>query len=82
VVAAIARTDMGQKLVQGAADAGYIECSPHDPAMVTSSGMGWESKKHANMLRLIERKRFGWPTPDYQYALGQDALKRKMTFPT
>jgi coenzyme F420 hydrogenase subunit beta len=82
VVAAITRTDIGQKLVQGAAEAGYIECSPHDPQMVISSGMGWESKKHANMLRLMERRRFGWPTPDYQYALGQDAIRRKMTFPS
>jgi len=82
VVATVTRTDIGEELVKGATAKGYIECSSHDPSMIPCSGMGWESKKHAGMYRLMERKRFGWPTPNYQYPLGQNAKNRKLTFPS
>ena len=82
VVATVTRTDIGEELVKGAAAKGYIECSSHDPSMIPCSGMGWESKKHAGMYRLMERKRFGWPTPNYQYPLGQTAKNRKLAFPS
>lgn len=82
VVATVTRTNIGEALVKGAAAKGYIECSPHDASLIPCSGMGWESKRHAAMYRLIERKRFGWPTPDYQYPLGQNPKKRKLVFPT
>lgn len=81
VVAAVTRTDIGEDLVKGSALKGYIEHSPHDPAMIPCSGMGWECKKHAVMHYLIQRKRFGWPTPDYQYPLGHSAKARKLVFP-
>ncbi|MCK9216458.1 MAG: Coenzyme F420 hydrogenase/dehydrogenase, beta subunit C-terminal domain [Firmicutes bacterium] len=81
VVATITRTEIGEELVKGAAGKGYIEYSDHDPSMISCSGMGWESKKHAGMYRLMERKRHNWPAPDYQYPLGQNVKKRKLTFP-
>ncbi len=82
IVATITRTDIGEELVKGAAAKGYIEYSDHNPSMISCSGMGWESKKHAGMYRLMERKRHHWPTPDFQYTLGQNAKKRKLVFPT
>ena len=82
VVATITRTDIGESLVRRAAEKGYIEYSDHDPEMVASSGMGWESKKHAGVYRLLERKRFSWPTPDFQYPVEQQPKKRKLSFPS
>lgn len=82
VVATVTRTAIGEELVIGAAAKGYIEYSKHDPSMISCSGMGWESKKHAGMYRLMERNRYHWPTPDYQYPLGQDVKPRKLVFPT
>jgi coenzyme F420 hydrogenase subunit beta len=43
--------------------------------------MGWESKKHAGAYRLQERKRFGWPVPDFQYQITEQPLKRPLSFP-
>jgi coenzyme F420 hydrogenase subunit beta len=57
------RTDIGMKLMQDAEAAGYIETQPgiKDP-------FGWggfETKKHGGLYHLMERKRHGWPVPDY-----------------
>jgi len=82
IVATVTRTDIGEKLVQGAAEKGYIEYSEHDPELIPASGMGWESKKHAGLYRLMQRQRFSWPAPDYQYPLELKMTKRKLSFPS
>lgn len=82
LVATLPRTSVGEGLLAGARAKGYIELEPHDPALIPASGMGWEAKKHAGMYRLIQRKRYGWPTPDFQYPLKVTALPRTLTFPS
>lgn len=82
LVATLPRTSVGEELLAGARAKGYIELEPHDPTLIPASGMGWEAKKHAGMYRLIQRKRYGWPTPDYQYPLKVTALPRTLTFPS
>lgn len=78
----LVRTQVGEELVLGAEKKGYIAMSHHDPELIPSSGLGWESKKHAAMFRLIQRKRYGWPTPDYQYPLKIRYLNRRLVFPS
>lgn len=78
----LVRTQDGDQLVQGAADKKYIVISDHNPELIPSSGLGWESKKHAAMFRLIQRKRFGWPTPDFEYTPQIRYLDRRLTFPS
>jgi coenzyme F420 hydrogenase subunit beta len=80
-VCAITRTDVGEELLQKAAEKGYVTIEPHDAKYIPSSGMGWESKKHAGAYRLQERKRFGWPVPDFQYQITEQPLKRPLSFP-
>jgi coenzyme F420 hydrogenase subunit beta len=65
----LVRTGIGKELIQGAVDKEYIGVIDHNPKLFLSSGLGWEAKKHAGMFRLIQRERFNWPTPDYQYPL-------------
>ena len=43
--------------------------------------MGWEAKKHAGVYRLLERKKYGWPTPDYGYDISEVPLPRDIQFP-
>jgi len=73
----IVRTEIGKELIQGAVDKGYMTRTEHNPNLFLSSGLGWESKKHAGMFRLMQRKRFNWPTPNYQYPLKVRHFSRK-----
>ncbi|MEW5865581.1 MAG: Coenzyme F420 hydrogenase/dehydrogenase, beta subunit C-terminal domain [Bacillota bacterium] len=82
IVATVTRTDVGEDLVRKTAEAGYIRIEPHDPKLIPASGLGWEAKKHAGMYRLVQRREFGWPTPDYQYEPRVVPLNRKLTFPS
>lgn len=82
IVATVTRTDVGEDLVRKAQEAGYIQVESHDPMLIPASGLGWESKKHAGMYRLIQRREFGWPTPDYQYEPRVVPLDRRLTFPS
>lgn len=81
LVATLPRTDIGVELLEGAKNAGYIDYEPHDPKLIPASGMGWEAKKHAGSYRLIQRRRYGWPTPDFQYPTRVVPLPRTLTFP-
>jgi coenzyme F420 hydrogenase subunit beta len=81
LVASLARTEIGVELLNGAKDAGYIDFEPHDATLIPASGMGWEAKKHAGNYRLMQRMRYGWPTPDFQYPPRVVPLARTLTFP-
>jgi len=82
LVATLARTQVGESLIEGAMEAGFIGAESHDPNLIPASGMGWEAKKHAGMYRLMQRKRYNWPTPDYQYPCEVIPLTRKLSFPS
>jgi coenzyme F420 hydrogenase subunit beta len=57
------RSDAGNSLVAGAVRAGHIHAEPVDPGYL--KGAGYEVKLHGAVFRLLERKRHGWPVPDY-----------------
>jgi len=67
VTAMLIRTERGEELVRRAVETGYLKTQSHDPNLIPRSGLGWEAKKHANVHRLLQRQRFGWPAPDFGY---------------
>lgn len=78
--ATIVRTQIGEQLVDGAAEGGLLAVERHDPVQILGSGYGWEMSKHASMARLLERRRFGWPVPDFQYPLKIQIVRREFSF--
>jgi len=78
--AILVRTAKGKELVEKAIMEGYISVTKHDPELIPLSGLGWESKKHANVLRLIEREKYYWPTPNYHYEPKIVFKRRKNNF--
>ncbi|WP_286974909.1 Coenzyme F420 hydrogenase/dehydrogenase, beta subunit C-terminal domain [Acetomicrobium sp. UBA5826] len=80
-VATVVRTKAGEELVKIAKEKGYIYIEDHDPRLIPASGMGWESKKHAGVYRLLQRKKYNWPVPDYGYELSENPLMRDIEFP-
>jgi len=81
LTAVLVRTPRGEKILSGAVKAGIITVEDHPPEFIPKSGMGWESKEHAGIHRSRQRKRFGWPTPDFQYPLEMCQLPGKIVFP-
>lgn len=80
--ATLVRTEIGQRLVEGATSKGYLEMEAHDPQLIPASGYGWEASKHANVARLLERRRHGWPTPDFDCPLEIEPLPRQVASST
>ena len=81
-VATVARTRIGQELITGAHEKGHIHVEEHDSTLIPASGLGWEAKKHAGMYRLIQRRNYGWPAPNYHYPLKVEPVPRKLVFPS
>ena len=79
--AILVRTKTGDKMIKQAVKAGFLFVENHPPGFIPKSGMGWESKEHANIHRIKFRKRFGWPVPDYQYRLEMCYPPGKLVFP-
>jgi coenzyme F420 hydrogenase subunit beta len=79
--AILVRTKTGEDIVKQAVKAGVLSVENHPPGFIPKSGMGWESKEHANIHRMKFRKRYGWPVPDYQYPVEMCRLPGKLVFP-
>lgn len=62
----IVRTEKAQQVIEGARAAGAIEISALEENSFYEN-RGFESKKHGAVYNLGERKRYGWPVPDYHY---------------
>jgi coenzyme F420 hydrogenase subunit beta len=77
----LVRTSKGQEIIDGAAKKGHLTLKDLDPTPLPSSGLGWEAKKHAAMYRLMQRKKYGWPVPDYQYPAKLAYVPFDRTFP-
>ncbi|BEQ14422.1 Coenzyme F420 hydrogenase/dehydrogenase, beta subunit C-terminal domain [Desulfoferula mesophila] len=60
----IVRNDKGRELVAGAQKAGAISLEPLEEAALYGN-IGFEAKKHGAIHHLHQRKRYGWPTPDF-----------------
>ncbi len=77
VTCLIVRSEAGDKLVAGAEAAGYIHAEPVEGSYLM--GLGWENKRHVGVFRLLERRRHGWPVPDYHLDLAwPEPLTRKV----
>jgi coenzyme F420 hydrogenase subunit beta len=64
--AIIVRTKHGETLINGAERNGYVSTS-HLEESGFCHNVGFENKRYFAPNRITERKRFGWPTPDYYY---------------
>ena len=82
LTAILVRTETGEKILDETIKAGKIIVEDHPPTYIPKSGMGWESKEHAGIYRMRQRKRFGWPTPDFQYPLKICQVPGKIVFPS
>ncbi|AVX31310.1 coenzyme F420 hydrogenase subunit beta [Carboxydocella thermautotrophica] len=60
----LVRSSAGEELVGLARTQGAISLELLEPKKVTA-GIGFELKKHAAAFRLKQRRRFGWPVPNY-----------------
>jgi len=63
----IVRSGPGKRLFDEAAAKGAVVRSAELDPLAVASGVGFELKKHSAALRLEQRRRFGWPVPDYHY---------------
>ncbi|MDQ0285747.1 coenzyme F420-reducing hydrogenase beta subunit [Desulfofundulus luciae] len=64
VSSCLVRSPDGEELLDGAVKDGYVETIPLEAARL-AAGIGYELKKHAVAFRLRQRRRFGWPVPEY-----------------
>jgi hypothetical protein len=63
ISALIVRTETGEKLLKDAEAAGYIHTEPIERFRFFFGG--FEGKKHGSLYNIVERRKFGRPTPDY-----------------
>ncbi len=75
----IVRTESGERLLREAESRGYLFTTSNDPAYLKLCG-GFYQKNHANVYNILERKRFGYPTPDFGRSLAVEPVKRFVTF--
>ncbi len=62
----IVRTEKAQEIIEEARIAGAIEVSALEEESFYDN-RGFEGKKHGGVYLHGERKRHGWPVPDYHY---------------
>jgi len=62
----IVRTEKARQIIEEARIAGAIEVSALEEGAFYEN-RGFESKKHGAVYNLGERKRHGWPVPNYHY---------------
>jgi len=74
------RTTKGREWIRKAQMSGYIKVSPLEMARVFWN-TGLEVKKHGSVYRLSERKKMGWPVPNYHLPLDVSLFKRKNVLP-
>jgi coenzyme F420 hydrogenase subunit beta len=71
----IVRTEKGQRLIKEAREAGIIEVFPLEEKSFYGN-VGFEMKKHGAVYTLRERKRHGWPVPNYHYEFTWQARRK------
>lgn len=64
----IVRTKKGEKLINEASRSEYVKIFPGNEKEILCN-VGYEEKKHGNAHRIIQRKKHGWPTPNYGYPI-------------
>ncbi len=71
----LVRSDMGESIIKSAMDENILALEPIDRFKIISN-FGFELKKHGAMFRLIQRRRFGIPTPNFHYKNRYDPIVR------
>ena len=79
VTSFIARSENGEKLIKEAEEKGYIKTQPFEIEGIFGSP-GFEFKKHSAGYRWVQRRQYGWPTPDYQYEPIYRPFKKRTHF--
>lgn len=80
VTTCLVRSERGEEVVEGALQKGYVELEPVDDPLRLAAGIGYELKKHAAAFRLRQRRRFGWPVPDYHLEVDYDPFGREFHY--
>ncbi|MFH1008449.1 MAG: Coenzyme F420 hydrogenase/dehydrogenase, beta subunit C-terminal domain [Candidatus Latescibacterota bacterium] len=78
ISATVVRSQIGEEVFAGALKAGWIGAGPHDVSDIPGSGYGWEASKHANAAKLLQRRLWGWPTPEFGLEINLKPLVRKV----
>jgi coenzyme F420 hydrogenase subunit beta len=73
----LVRTEIGGRLVERAVKDGYITVEP-SAAEYVFGNVGFEWKMHGYGYHLLERKRHGWPVPEYHYPVNADIRPRRV----
>lgn len=73
----LVRTGVGKEILDGAEESGYIKTVPLE-AFRLAAGIGYELKKHAAAFRLKQRRRFGWPVPEYYRETDYTPFRREL----
>ncbi len=73
----LVRSPAGEELLDGAVKNGYVETIPLEAARL-AAGIGYEMKKHAAAFRLRQRRRFGWPVPEYHRQTNYTPFAREL----
>jgi len=60
----LVRTAAGEEILKGAVQNGYVKTAEMEASRL-AAGVGYELKKHGAAFRLKQRRRFGWPAPEY-----------------
>jgi coenzyme F420 hydrogenase subunit beta len=75
----IVRSAFGEKLIKDSEEKGYIRTQPLEIEGIFGSP-GFEFKKHSAGYRWIQRRRYGWSIPDYQYEPNPQPFKKRTNF--
>lgn len=73
----IVRTERGLRLIEEAEKAGAIRISPLEEESFYGNST-FEGKRHGAVYTLRERKRYGWPVPDYHYEFTWQPRRRNL----
>ena len=72
----LVRSEQGEKIIKSAMDAKILTMDTLDHFKIISN-FGFELKKHGAMFRLIQRRRFGIPSPNFHYENSYDPIIRE-----
>jgi coenzyme F420 hydrogenase subunit beta len=67
------RTRKGLEWIRKAEETGYIKTSPFDPASIYKNYL-LGNKKYGAVYNVSERRKLGWPVPNYQFLLKEGTV--------
>jgi coenzyme F420 hydrogenase subunit beta len=74
----IVRTKKGQRIIEDAVRAGAVEVLPLEEELFYANST-FDKKKFGAVYNLAERKRYGWPVPNYHYAFTRQYKKKAVS---